>query len=206
MATGDYTEFWAARLKSFIPRCVYQDDQTTEAAIYGIAAIFDELSNSLDKHFIQTFICNAVGAYLNEHGIERGLTRAASEIDASFQQRIKNITNSSNCPAIKALVDALLEVGEATIQEDDINGVFFSAESFFNRGEILIDPIINTFSIVVDKQVHAPYSFYDREYFMDREDFIGTNESSLELFQLIVQAVNEAKACGTAYRLIETIG
>lgn len=206
MAIGDYTEFWAERLKSFIPSCVYQDDPTTEAAIYGAAAVFDRLSNTLDKHEMQTFICQATGAYLNEHGLERNLLRAPGETDATYQQRIKNITNSSNCPAIKLLVDALLDVGESRILEDEENGVFYSRENFYNRGEILIDPIINTFSVVVDKQVHAPYSFYSREYFYNREDFFGTNESSLALFQLIIEAVNEAKACGTAYRVIETVG
>ena len=115
------------------------------------------------------------------------------------------IANTVSCPAIKALVDALLIVGEATVLEDFEGNVFFDREEFYNRGRIMIDPIKDTFSIIVDMQLHEPYSFYDREDFMEREDFIGANNSPLKIFNLIVEQVNANKAFGTLYRVIERV-
>lgn len=176
-----------------------------EAILWGMAAVLEKLQASMQDHIAQTYIVGAETGYLDEHGLERNLLRLTGELNPPFADRIRNIVNTANCPAIKTLVDALLDVGEATITEDYNAGSFFNTEDFLNRGELLIEAIYNAFSIIVDNQVHAPYSFFTREDFCDREDFIGTNESSLELFQQIVEAVNAAKALGTVYRLIERV-
>lgn len=200
-------EDWYKKLKSFVPGWFFEEEeQINEAVFQGLAALFSELELRADEHQAETFILQADSGYLDEHGFERNLTRGDGELDPPFAERIRNIINTSNRPAIKALVDALLEVGESTVVEDFDHNLYFNRESFFNRGEIFIDAIYNVFSIIVDRQVHAPYSFYDREYFYTREDFIGTNESSLKLFELIVDAVNRAKALGTLYRLVERVG
>jgi len=196
-------EQWYSLLSSWVPQWWFNQVQTQEAVMYGFAAVLERLDGDLQDHFTETFICLSKDGYMDEHGLERNLSRLNGELDPEFCQRIRNIVNSSNCPAIKQLVDALLDVGECTIIEDWQGGSFFSREAFFNRGFLLIDLIYNAFSIVVDLQVHAPYSFYSREYFMNREDFVGTNESSFELFERIVDAVNAAKALGTVYRLVE---
>lgn len=177
-----------------------------EAILWGMAAVLEKLEVAMDSHVSETYITQAGTGYLDEHGLERNLTRLSGELNPAFADRIRNITNTTNKPALKALVDALLDVGESTIVEDWEGGTFFNTEEFLNRGELLIDLIYNAFSIIVDNQVHAPYSFFTREYFCDREDFVGTNESSLELFQQIVEAVNRSKALGTVYRLIERVG
>lgn len=196
------------RLSGFVPDWWYQGEEggINEAVFYGIAAMFEKLEIELDNHIKETYICQAEGAYLNEHGSERNLTRNTGEINANFADRIKNITNTTSCEEIKRVVDALLPVGEAVIQEDGENALFLDRESFLNRGEILIDPVEPAFSIIVDNQVHDPLSFLNREYFLNREDFIGQQNSSLELFQLVVDTVNKNKACGVRYRLIERAG
>lgn len=196
------------RLISFVPSWWHQGKEESIAVAHfmGIAAVFEKLELELDNHLSQTFICEATGAYLNEHGSERNLERRTGEINASFANRIKNIINTTSCPEIKRVVDALLQVGESVIQEDTENALFLDRESFLNRGEILIDPVEPAFSIIVDNQVHDPLSFYDREYFLNREDFMGQQNSSLELFQLVVDTVNKNKACGVRYRLIERAG
>jgi hypothetical protein len=176
-----------------------------EAVLWGMAAVLEKLEASMGEHAAQTFILQAETGYLDEHGGERNLSRLIGELNPAFADRIRNIVNTANRPALKALVDALLDVGESTIVEDYESSTFFNTEDFMNRGEVLITAIYNAFSIIVDNQVHAPYSFFTREDFCDREDFIGTNESSLELFQQIVEAVNAAKALGTVYRLIERV-
>lgn len=206
MATHDI-DFWYKKIKSFVPGCVYKDGSPVDDAVfYGLAAVYQKLECTLDEHIAETYICDSEGVYTNEHGFERNLKRFPLETDASFQQRIKNIINSSNCPEVKRIVDALLEVGEAQILEDEVGMTFYNRESFYNRGFLLYTSVLNTFSILVDKQIHEPYAFYGREYFQTREDFYGTNESSLELFQRIVETVNAIKACGVRYRLIERVG
>ena len=144
MAVEDRLEFWKARIDSFIPGCTYQDEETTEAVKYGLAAVLNRIDCSLAEHFLQTFICRATGSFLNEHGLERNIERGTNEVDLSLAQRTKNIANTSSCPDLKLLVDALLEVGESTFFEDEAGGVFFNREHFYNRGDILIEPIINT--------------------------------------------------------------
>lgn len=194
---------WYSLLTTWLPQWWFNSVENQEAILYGIAAVLERLDGDLQNHLRETFICQSVSGYMDEHGLERNLTRLSGELDPQFCERIRNIINSSNKPALKALVDALLDVGECTIVEDWEGGTYYNREYCFNRGAVLIDLIYNAFTIIVDRQVHAPYSFYTREYFMTREHFIGTNESSLELFERIVDAINAAKALGTVYRLIE---
>ena len=196
---------WYDSFQSWLPQWWFQSVENQEAILFGICAVLEKLDGSLQEHVEETFITMAEGGYLDEHGLERNLHRFTGELDPPFSDRIRNIVNSTNYVALKALVDALLDVGEATLIEDYENTLFLNREAFYNRGYLLITDIYNAFSIIVDRQVHAPYSFYDREYFYTRENFIGTNESSLILFQNIVEAVNAAKAFGVVYRLIERI-
>jgi len=196
---------WYAKIKTWVPNWWFEEIENQQAVFQGLAKVLAELEVELDAHITETFICQADGDYLDEHGLERNLTRKTGESDADFCTRIRNLTNSTNCPAIKSLVDDLLEVGEATIVEDYNAAFFCDREAFLNRGHLLLDQIYNAFSIIVDKQVHAPYSFLDREYFATRENFIGRNDSAIELFELIVEAVNRAKALGVLYRVIERL-
>ena len=194
---------WYEKLKSFVPGWWFQDVDNQEAWFQAWSLMLSQLDTTVDSHITETFICQSEAAYLNEHGLERNLTRFSGELDSQFCERVRNITNTTSCPAIKAIVDALLEVGEALIRDDYDSYLFYDRENFYSRGELWIDEIWNAFSIIVDKQVHPPYSFYDREYFFDREDFYGQRDSRLELFELIVEAVNRSKALGTVYRLLE---
>jgi hypothetical protein len=199
-------ELWYSKLKSWVPQWFFEEIEHNEAVFMGIAAVLEKLECSLDDHIRETYICQAVDGYLDEHGLERNITRISGEFDSQLRERIKNITNTTSCDIIKTVVDALLDVGESIILEDFNASIFFDREdAFYNRGDLLIDPIYNAFSIIVDNQKHAPYSFFDRENFYDREDFIGLNESQIALFELIVEHVNASKALGIAYRLVERV-
>ena len=199
-------EEWYKKLKSWVPAWFFEEEAINVAKFQGMAKLLQALETHAQNHQTETFIITSKQGYLDEHGLERNLTRGDMELDVAFSQRIRYLTNSTSKPAIKRLVDALLQVGESTIVEDFEGDIFLSRDEYLDRGLILIEAIYNVFSIIVDKQVHAPYSFYDREYFTDREAFFGTDESSLELFQLIIDAVDKAKALGTLYRLIERTG
>ena len=198
-------EQWYQKLRSWVPVWFFNEEYYNDAVFYGLARVLSELDARSREHQAETFILQADGAYVDEHGLERNLERGTFELDALYAERIRYIKNSTSKPEIKRLVDALLSVGESIIIEDWESGLFCDRESFYSRGSVFIDGIYNVFSIIVDKQVHAPYSFYSREYFCDREDYTGTNESSLALFELIVDAVDRAKALGTLYRVIERV-
>lgn len=194
---------WYEKLRSFVPLWYFETEENQVAHMQAVAAVLEASDDDIIDHCDQTFITKATGEFLDEHGFERSLSRIGLELDPQFRNRIRNLGNKSNCPDLQALIDLFLMVGTATITEDYNSAIFANRESFVNRGTVVIDPIEQAFSVLVDKQIHAPYSFVDREYFSDREDYVGTNESSQYVFDLIVQVVNQNKACGVLYRVIE---
>ena len=196
-------EQWYNKLRSFVPAWFFELEDNNVAIFQGIAKILEAVDTAASQHQEQTFILQSENGYTDEHGFERNLTRLTNEIDLLFAERIRNISNITSCATLQEVINALLDVGTAVIVEDFDSNTFFSREQFFNRGDLLLEDIYNTFSIVVDSQIHAPYSFASRENFFSREDFVGTNESSLELFELIIDAINRSKALGIAYRVIE---
>ena len=181
----------------------FSSENLQEAHMMALAKVLNTLQQDGENNVKETFILRSEGIFLDAHGVERNILRLGTEIDTNYAPRVQSLTNQSNCPSLNSLIDQLLLVGTATILEDSEAGVFFDREDFLDRGEVIIDAIYNVFSIIVDQQLHDPFSFFDREFFCDREDFMGTNETSQEVFDLILEAVNGAKALGTLYRIIE---
>ena len=198
---------WFNTLKSWVPQWFFEREIYSYALFQALAKLLTQLSEDVEDSVRQTFIDEAVGAYLDLLGDERGCVRITGEFDAQYAVRIKNksLVNQSSKPALLAIINQLLIAGEAAVKEDWQGGVFYDRDSYYNRAEIVLDPIDNAFTIVVDKQVHEPYSFYDREYFHDRNAFTGTDLSSDYVFQLILNAVNDNKAFGVLYRIFERI-
>lgn len=194
---------WKTKVDSFVQNSVYKDTEITEAVMWGLAAVLCKIDETLSFHVVQTYICQAERAYLLEHGRERKVDPEDGESDLSYATRVKQIANKVSCPDIKAVVDSLLDVGTSEIVEDANSSIFFNGESFFNRNNIMISKIETAFTILVDSQVHEPYSFADNDHFADRDSHAGHIRSNLELFNIIIEAVNAVKACGTAFRLIE---
>lgn len=206
MATALTKAQWYAKLKGWVPIWFQKDQTRATAILQAMAQILAARHTEMIEHLEQTFISIADAPTLDLHGDERSLTRLSGETDANYSIRIRNIINQSYCAAIKILVDQFLINGECIIIEDYNAQIFCDREVFLSRDTILLtDTILNTFTILVPKQLHTPYSFLDREYFAEREDFIGAAESNLEVFELILEAVNAAKAVGTFYRIIESL-
>lgn len=199
-------EQWYERLEGWIPSWFFLDEDNQVAHIQALALILSYHDDQVWQHVRQTFITYGEGAVLDEMGRERNVTRLPGELDTQYRIRLRNISNDSDCPTLKQLIDSVLIAGEATIIEDFNSQLFLNREQFYNRGSILVDQIENVFSILVDKQLHPPYSFMNREYFMDREDFIGTQTTSDYVFDLIQAIVDDNKAVGTLYRVIERLG
>jgi hypothetical protein len=198
-------EQWYDKLESWIPTWYFLTEDNQVAHLQALAFILSYHDGQVHEHVRQTFITYAEDEVLNEFARNRGIERLPGELDAQFRIRIRNISNDSDCPTLKSLIDSILMAGEATIIEDFESQLFLNREQFYSRDSILVEQIENVFTILVDKQLHEPYSFHSREYFMDRDYFIGTGLSSDYVFNLIQAIVDENKATGTLYRVIERL-
>lgn len=194
---------WFSKLKSWVPTWFFGTEAYNVAEFEAIALLLSEAQQQAEDHYAETFLTEAEGSFLDTHANERNYRRLPQEIDAVLSPRIRSLLNQSNWPAIKRLVDAFLIVGESTIAEHFRDATFCNREDFYDRRKVFMQIYYNTFSIIVEKQLHQPYSFFSREYFCGREDFWGSNESSQTVFDLIAETVNNVKAAGTLYRIIE---
>lgn len=196
-------EEWYEKLKGQVPSWVFQSEPRNRAIFKGMAAVLAQFEQDTQAQVDETYIDRASGEFLDVHGDERDKERLAGEADGSYAARIKEIKNASNCPDLKAIVDSQLIRGESTIIENYATENFLDRGAFLNRNVIGVEVIYNAFTILVNQQIPEPSGFLNRESFLDREFLMGSNESSIELFNAIVAAVNKEKAFGTVYRLIE---
>ena len=196
---------WFVKLKAFVPEGFFEKEENNVAHVKAVAKLLEVLQQDAQDHVDNTFILKSNDEFVDEHGRERTIKRVTSETDPTYAERVRNLLNQSNCPDIKDLVDKFLAKGVATIIEHFRDAPFMNRENFMNRGSIFVDVKYNAFSIIVDRQLHDPYSFVNRENFMNREDFVGTNKSSQRVFDIIVNSINENKALGTVYRVVERI-
>lgn len=195
---------WYEKLKSFVPSWVFEKEIKSEAIFQGLAKVLNKVQEDYLSHSLETQIDNATEEYLEQMGKERGIFRLDGEQLSAYRQRVKEIVNRSNCPAIKKIVDTLLINGKSTIIEHYDSGFFFlNRSAYANRGIIPTDILYNAFTVLVPDQTPLPVTFLNRENFLSREDTLGSSESSLVLFKQIVDAININKAFGTVYRLFE---
>lgn len=200
---------WLAKLTGWVPEVIFREERLQIAHFKGIAGDIERLQLDADDHVAETFILNAIGDLLDEHGRERDVIRLTGEVDAVYRPRVQKLTNQSNCPAIKELVDTFLVQGESQVVEHETGRPFFDRDAFLDRAAVFSTINYNAFSILVDRQVHDPFSFFgpgpNRDSFLNRDVFIGTNISSQSVFDLIADTVNKNKAYGVLYRIIEAL-
>lgn len=200
---------WVAKIKSWVPNSFYEGKTVESALIQAIAKVFAEAEADVRDQQAQTFIDLAIGGYLDLLGSERSTERFTDEFDSDFRKRVKAaaVTSRANIPALIDLLNKIVIRGVVSIKEDFEGGIFFNRSAFFNRGEIGVTQIHNTFTVVVDKQVHEPHGFFDRGMYLDRGafggSFMGQVESSARVFDLLIKTINENKAFGTLFRIVE---
>lgn len=200
-------EQWFNKLSSFVPKWVLQENKNAEAHFWGLAKVLETLQVDVYNHLRETFITTASGEFLDILGNDRNKYRYTRELEESFRQRIREIINSVTYSAIKSLVDSMLINGECTIIEHYKSSLFYNRSAFYNRNAIPVDDLTyNFFTIVINHQIPEATTFYNRENFYNRDFALGAVNSSIELFEGIINAVNENKALGTEYRLIERTG
>lgn len=194
---------WYSKLKNLVPSWVTQNNNS-QAVFRAMAFALSEQQKVAEDHKAETFIDEGSDDYVALHGDERSVARLPDESLESYRERVKKITNQSNYPAIKALVDALLVRGTSIIIEHYNPNNFLDRGGYLDRLIIDFQVLYNAFTILIDDQTPDPKSFYDRAFFADREDVFGSiSGTNDEVFNNIVQVVNKNKAYGTVYRLIE---
>lgn len=195
---------WFKKLKNLVPSWVFEKQVENVAIFKAIAKILEQSQTDADTHIAETFIDQATNEYVELHGDERSVERFDGELLSPYRERVKRIVNNSNLPAIKKMVDVLLIRGESTVIEHDRTvGNFLNRDSYIDRDIIEYDVLYNAFTILIDYQIPEPTSFFNRESFLNREFLNGSSVSSDSVFENIIKTVNNNKAYGTVYRLIE---
>lgn len=195
-------EQWNKKLKNLVPSWVTKNPRTY-AVFNSMAKTLYQSQKDYTDHFEETFIDTGTDDYVELHGQERSVERLSEENLSSYRQRVKLITNQSDLPNIKRVVDSMLIRGVSTIVEHHEASNFFGRSSFLDRNIIDYEVLYNAFTILIDFQIPEPTSFMNRDAFLNREFLNGSSVSSDKVFENIIKAVNKNKAFGTVYRLIE---
>lgn len=196
---------WYSKIKTFVPSWFWSTENTNKAWANALAKCAEQLQITLAQNINDTFILDAAKGTLDTHGGERSIPRVTGELDGPYAVRVQNLFNQSNVVALAQLINKVLVAGKARIQEDFNSVPFCSRDNYCNRAVLFLStPMVNGFSVVVDKQTHAPFSYCSRDYYLGRgEGFYGTAESLDTVFASIRQITDDNKAMGTLYRIYE---
>lgn len=195
------------KLRAWVPGWFFENPYYQDAVWEAIAIMWERLDLDIAELEDETYICRALGKYIEEHAFERNLTRETGESDASLQDRTKNIVNQNNCPAIKNIVDSLLAVGECTILEaQPEDQPYYDRQAFYNRGELFFgENYVNYFWIIIPSQEQeSNEAFLSRDMYFNRDSFYSSwpRPSKQEIYDAITAAVNKSKACGVLYFVV----
>lgn len=198
---------WYAKIKTFVPSWFWTTELNNKAWASSLAKCAEQLQIALAASVNDTFIMKAAAGVLDTHGAERSIPRVSAELDSPYAVRVQNLFNQSNVVALATLITKVLVSGTARIQEDFASVPFCSRDNYANRAVLFLStPMVNGFSVVVNKQTHAPFSFCSRDFYESRgEAFCGTDVSLDTVFASIRQIVDDNKAMGTLYRIYELL-
>lgn len=196
---------WFEKLRSWVPSWWFEQDEYTTAVVQGMAALCASMQEQAEAHYTETFILEAVAPFLDAHGDERSLERFDEEEDAGYRERIRHLINLCNRPAIKAIVDALLLVGECEIREGYNNTAYADRGCYADRGDIIFEHFYNAFLIVVPPQTLPAEHFVDRDSYADRSVYAGSETTAEQVYAQIIASVDRAKALGVEYMVVETV-
>jgi len=194
---------WLKKIRRFVPSWWFTNEKYAPAVFQAFSSELSGIQEDSDDHFKATFLLQATSPALDAHGAERNKTRLLGESDSIYALRIQRITSQTFRTAIEALVNSLLLVGPCEIFEAPFDSPFCSRSFFCSRGTLLTNVRINFFWIVVPKQLHNPYSFVSRSVFCSRLYFAGSLDVTEIVFNSIIKAVDEMKAFGVMYGVVE---
>lgn len=200
---------WYAKISKFVPSWFFEKGDLTPAVFQAIAAVFQGIEQDTEDQQTATFITKSVMPIIDLLGDERSVTRQPGESNIVYGKRIQSLLNQANPFALLIVINALLIKGTATLREHGLGDRLFVGQSYLDRGEVFTTIYFNTFSIIIDRQIPDPNSFMmDGMHSGATSDFfgqsyVGTDESSKVVFDLLVETINNLKAAGTLYRVFE---
>lgn len=167
---------WYSKLRALLPQWYWEQTGNQVAHAKGLAKILAQTQSDGDDHLAETFISDASGEFLDLHGEERGIPRLSGELDDTYRERIRNISNRGNITAIEELVAALVTDGSALVREHWKDFPAYGV-SYFDRRETYMKVIRNFFSVVLDPQDQG-------------------------IYDALVAALDEARVMGVLYQII----
>ena len=195
---------WYSKLKSWVPTWFFGSEQYQLAHWQALAKVLANIQLESEAQRDETFILRSSGDIPDLHGNERTVIRLDSELAGTYKDRIRNISNKVNKPDLKSIVDSLLYIGECSILEDYEGAGFCDRGEYIDRDFIVsLEDIYNAFTVIFQSQVPQPFAYLDRDNFLDRDIYAGSLTAPDAFFTAIVQAIEENKALGTLFRVIE---
>lgn len=178
-------EAWVEKIRSWTPSWFHNADDLTDAVIHALAATFAASEIDIEDSVSQTYIEFAIGGVLGIHGSERGVVKLPLETEQEFRKRIRAsaVISNANIPALLGIVNKVLNNGVAQIREDYNTKFFLNRGAFCRRAVVITIPVHNSFTILIENQF----------------------EPKEQVFELIVKVINDNKAFGCMYRVIERL-
>lgn len=194
---------WLSKLKTWFPSWYFESEDNQTAHLTGLAELLAKIQESAEGHIDETFILKASGGFLDLHGSERSKSRLPGESDDLYSRRVQKLVSEVDPISIKELVDSLLIAGECEIREHFDVELYFNRDVFLNRNEIFTSGTYNQFTVIIPEQIPPPRSFFNRDYFLDRDAFLAREKSSPEFFETVFKTLMENFLWGTKFTLIE---
>lgn len=168
---------WYAKLRSFLPAWFWETENLQVGHAKALAKVLEQTQSDADDHLAETFISDATGKFLLQHGAERGIAKLSGESDDTYRERIRNISNRGNIVAIIALVDSIVTTGTNTVKEHWKDGPAFNRTVYCNRRGTFMEVRVLMFSVIINEQTQA-------------------------IYDALVAALDEARVLGVLYQII----
>ena len=143
------------------PSWLCESEDVMVAMLAAFAQVFGRIECAVDTMHARTFVQEADGSWLDQHGLERSIPRGAGELDAAYRARLAGIGDAVTKPAILAAVDALLDVGTASMEEHRRdaayavpNGVTVNLQEFAGVGRSY--EAVRCFTLIIPDQAPEP--------------------------------------------------
>ena len=213
---------WEEKIRSWMPR--HFAGRENNANIQAIAMVFSTLEKDLNDFIDQTFITRANSEFLDVHGSERGFSRInygtqltpSPELDIDYANRIRRIKYNRTKQNIISNVESVLGVAKVRVIDDyeadflddtdqrSTDVVISGQGPYGNQGPLDLKKRFNCFSVVIDTPERPPLSFFDKEYFYDKDFYSIPPERvfSKNLARIIYNLIKlKAPAC-SGFRIL----
>lgn len=197
-------EQWYQQLRAWVPGWWFEDEHYNVAVFRAMGEVMAQVEEDSIDQFNATFLTRSTAPILDLAGSERNQTRLSGESDASYANRIQRLSSASDWPEIKAAVDSVLLVPGCKILEAPGGKPYGTRKSFISRDEYFCSFREDMATVVVPKQIHAPYSFASRGNYASRGSFMGSATSSTQTYSTLVNVINALKAFGVLFRIVES--